>query len=83
MSKDEGLLPTLLITALLISDEGTVHDELGPLASSLLLFRVGVSMHIYSTGHSSLPAWSVTTIFQLAMRKNGVFVIHLIEATTM
>ena len=47
MIKDEGLLPTLLITVLFVSDDGTIHDNLGSLTSSLSLRGVGVSMHIY------------------------------------
>ena len=55
--------------------EGTIHDALDLLASSLLSLRVGVSMHIYSLGHSKLHYLSVTQFSQLAVWKNGVFVI--------
>ena len=52
--------------------EGTIHDELGLLASSLLLPGVGVSMHIYSLGHSKLSYWSATQFSQFAIWKSGL-----------
>ena len=47
MNKDDGLLPTLLITVLFVPDDGTIGDDLGRLTTSLLLRGVRVSMHIY------------------------------------
>ena len=46
MIKDEGLLPTLLITVLFVPDEGTIGDDLGSLTSSLLSRGVRVSVRI-------------------------------------
>ena len=35
MNKDDGLLPTLLITVLFVPDDGTIGDDLGRLTTSL------------------------------------------------
>ena len=68
MIKDEGLLPTLLITVLFVSDDGTIHDNLGSLTSSLLLRGVGVSMHIiyiYYIGYFYCQASSFFRMFSM------------------